>query len=299
MRRLRFGWQGLGFLAVALGIFTFEASAQVSSVDPDRFAIVADLHTPADRTRELRTVKPAETVRKAVEQIDALRPKPAGVIAVGDTVFLKGEPGDYDTLRALTEPFRASKLAFFLVPGNHDSRENMAALFPASTVGGQSPVAGKRVTIVESPKGNWILLDSLDQTNVTPGRLGKEQLEWLAAQLDARSDKPAILVLHHNLELVAGKTKVSGLLDTADFLAVVVPRRQVKAIVFGHTHRWQIAAEQGIHLINIPTTAWPFDPKMPQGWVDARLKADGMSLTLRALDSAHAMQGETRELKWR
>jgi hypothetical protein len=47
------------------------------------------------------------------------------------------------------------------------------------------------VLVIESPKASWFLLDSLHATNVTPGELGAQQHDWLAHELDARSDKAA------------------------------------------------------------------------------------------------------------
>ena len=52
--------------------------------------------------------------------------------------------------------------------------------------------------LVEGPRANWFLLDSLDEPNKTPGVLGDKQVAWLGQALDARANKPAILVAHHN-----------------------------------------------------------------------------------------------------
>ncbi len=43
-----------------------------------------------------------------------------------------------------------------------------------------------------------------------------------------------------------------GLIDTDDLFAVAKPRRNVKAMVFGHTHHWGVERIDDIHLINLP-----------------------------------------------
>ncbi|MGB7933682.1 MAG: hypothetical protein WCH04_15950, partial [Gammaproteobacteria bacterium] len=56
---------------------------------------------------------------------------------------------------------------------------------------GEPPVIDKHVSILETPRANWFLLDSLQRTNDLLGRLGEVQLQWLAKALDARADRPA------------------------------------------------------------------------------------------------------------
>ncbi len=109
-------------------------------------------------------------------------------------------------------------------------------------------------------------MDSLFKTNFTPGLLGKDQLQWLAKSLDARADKPALLIAHHNLE------GLTGLQDAAALLQIAVDHQQVKAYFYGHTHQWKVRREKEIHLVNVPATAWLFDAKEPRGWLDVTLQ---------------------------
>jgi 3',5'-cyclic AMP phosphodiesterase CpdA len=125
--------------------------------------------------------------------------------------------------------------------------------------------------------------------------LGKEQLDWLAAQLDARPEKPALIVAHHNPDPTG---KLNGLKDTHQLLDVLTSRKQAKAFVFGHTHRWQHATVRGLSLVNVPTTAGVFDPAQPRAWLDVRFCADGARLTVHCLDRAHKAEGQVVDLKW-
>jgi 3',5'-cyclic-AMP phosphodiesterase len=134
-------------------------------------------------------------------------------------------------------------------------------------------------------------------TNTTPGKLGEDQLQWLTVALDARADKPALVMVHHNPDPMNPKS--TALTDTDALYAILGPRRQVKALIFGHTHHWEYKQHEGIHLINLPTVAYPFKKGEPNGWVHCRLNDGGGKFELRALDSQHAKQGDTLDLRWR
>jgi 3',5'-cyclic AMP phosphodiesterase CpdA len=140
------------------------------------------------------------------------------------------------------------------------------------------------------------VLDSLEQTLSTPGSLGKEQLAWLAESLDANPNKPALVMVHHN----PGIDGNLGLKDTVEFFEIIRPRKQVKAYIFGHTHRWNLEQDDtGLHLINLPPVAYVFQEGDPSGWVHAAFEEKGMRLELRCVDTSHKAHGQVHHLKWR
>ena len=173
--------------------------------DPNRWVLISDTHIGTHREDAHHGTKPAENFAKTVGQVLALDPRPAGIIISGDLAFLKGQPGDYKLIRELYQPIREAGIPLHLVLGNHDQRENFWAAFPEAKPA--PPAADRQAAVVETPLANWFLMDSLYQTNVTPGLLGKEQLQWLAKALEARTDKPALLVAHHNLDGLIGTAR--------------------------------------------------------------------------------------------
>lgn len=273
-------------------------AAQQVPVDENYWALLADTHIGSSLEQERHNVRPAQRLATAVKAILALRPHPTGVILAGDCAFLEGKTEDYALLAQLLEPLREAGLSLHFALGNHDHRERFLAAFPdalaaAAVLPGE---LGKFVSVVEMPHADCFLLDSLDQVNVTPGRLGEKQLAWLAAALDAQKDKPALILAHHHPDW---EGKSNGLKDTTALFDLLLPRRQVKAYFFGHAHRWSIGRYKEIHLVNLPTTAWLFDPTQPNGFVTIRLQPEGVTLTLHALDGKHPKHGETVELPWR
>jgi Icc protein len=267
-----------------------------SKANPDRWALLSDTHIAADPAATKLDVNMAGHLRAAIAEVLALSTPPQGMLINGDCALDQGLAGDYATFGELLRAVAEAELPTHLALGNHDDREvfwkALKEARPATPL-----LASRQVSIVESPRANWIMLDSLDITRQTPGRLGDDQRAWLATALDARAEKPALVMVHHNP--IFDGDKKTGLLDTAELIAILKPRRHVKALIFGHTHTWRLTEIDGLHLINLPAVAYPFNPSEATGWVDCLLQPDGASLELRAHDTHHPAHGKITELRWR
>ena len=285
-----------GTLAAGAGALLPRWSFAEGAADSEQILFLSDVHVGSRREDELHGAKPAANLSQAVRDVLALKGRPSRAIVTGDCAFLHGEAGDYRLLGELIEPLRKADMEFHFALGNHDRRDRFLAAFPDAQrlADAESKTLDKYVSVLETPTANWFFLDSLRKTGESAGELGKAQLKWLAKSLDARPDKPALLFAHHNPTRLTNH----GMLDTAAFFDVMMPRKQAKAFIFGHTHGWHVAHQAGVHLINIPTTAWLFADQ-PRGFVAGLLKKDGLTLTLHTLDPKHAKHGETHELAWR
>jgi 3',5'-cyclic-AMP phosphodiesterase len=286
---------GAGMLLPRLG------RADEPAVDPNCVVLLADVHIGARTNRRQHGRLPADTektLKAAVADILALAPRPARVIIVGDCAFLYGESGDYAVLGELLKPLRQAGVAVHFALGNHDNRRRFLAAMPEA--GSQAAVdpdkLGKYVSIVETPHANWFLLDSLSEKDGVRGRIGEAQLKWLASALDARGDRPALVVAHHNPD---PHDRENGLKDTDALFKLFESRRQIKAYVYGHTHSWKVTRRPDVHWVNVPGTVWVFDKSQPQGFVTVQLRPDGATFTLHALDRRHAKHGEKIALAWR
>jgi hypothetical protein len=266
-----------------------------SACDANRFALLADTHIAGDPKAVARGVNLHDNLQAVVREIMAGESGPAGVLIGGDLALAKGTSEDYATLLSVLQPLRQRGRPIHLSLGNHDNRERFwQALGEAERK--SSRLDQKHVLVVPAPLVNWFVLDSLDQTDKTPGTLGDEQLKWLGEALDQAADRPAVVMVHHNPNFGTAST---GLVDTQPLCEVLQPRRHVKAVFYGHTHAWDVAQRDGLHWVNLPPTAYVFAAGKPSGWVDARVTADGMTLEVRCLDSQHKQHGQRVELKWR
>lgn len=262
--------------------------------DKHTYAFFSDTHVAADPASVHAGVNMTDNFAGCVRELRVWPVKPAAIIVNGDLAFNHGTPGDYVTFGSLAHPLRALA-PVHLSLGNHDEREHFWQAFPHDAARLES-VPDKQVTFFSSDRANWFLLDSLDVTAQTPGDLGPAQLDWLDRELTARTEKPAIVVCHHPLDV----TGLMGLRDSLALENLLVRHQQVKAFIFGHTHNWNIAQHpSGVHLINLPQTAYAFQPGRPSGWVRATLARDGMELELRCLDPHHPEHAQIKKLKWR
>jgi 3',5'-cyclic-AMP phosphodiesterase len=268
--------------------------ADEKPADENTWALLADPHIAADRSSVARGVNMAGHLTAVCRELTDRPTRPGGVFIAGDCAVHRGESGDYATLLELLRPLREQSLPVHLALGNHDQRERFR-----EALGGEatSPVTDRCVALIRGKRANWFVLDSLDQTLSVPGLLGQAQLNWLAKALDENTDRPALLVIHHN----PGKVdNIEGVKDADALFEVIRPRRQVKAWFFGHTHTWNVARdESGIHLINLPPVGYVFRDGKPSGWVLATLETGGARLELRCVDAARKDHGQVTALEWR
>ena len=283
-------------LAAAAGAALAPKCFAAVELDSNAVALLADPHIAADRATVSNGVNMTEHLESVARELIALRARPGNVMVAGDCAFKSGEVADYASFARLLEPVREAQMPVHLALGNHDNREHFWEALQAEK-SAPHPVPDRQAAIVRSPLANWFILDSLDKTLVTPGLLGKEQLDWLAKTLDENSDKPAVLLVHHNPGKLAN---VEGVKDTEDLFAIIRPRKQVKAWIFGHTHHWSTTEDaSGIHLVNLPPVGYVFQKGDPSGWILARFEKDGFSLEMRCTDPSHARHGQVYPLKWR
>jgi 3',5'-cyclic AMP phosphodiesterase CpdA len=289
---------GLGLLADSVRAQVFGAGVISAYADPNRLALLSDTHVADSLAASSRGVTMANNLWQVTRDVLALRDKPAHVLINGDLAHLHGRATDYTMAVSLLAPLRQAGMPIHVALGNHDSREHLATALPALGIAAPAP-ASRQVTVIELPRANVLMLDSLNRTNQMRGSLGEAQLDWLAKALDARPKKPALVFVHHHPELGFNLIR-GGIADTAALMGVLSPRRQVKALVYGHTHVWSHRQQpDGLHLVNLPSTAYVFSGRQPNGWVDAQLQATGARLQLHTLDPRHPLQGQQLSLAWR
>ena len=281
-----------GGTALLLSRFALSEDRQA---DPNRIALLSDTHINADRSKRDGKVVMYDHLQQAIEEVKALDPAPAAMLVNGDCAHLHGLSDDYHQFVGLIEPIREAGCPIHLAMGNHDNRQNFWQALPADD-NRVKEMDERQVLVIQTPRADWVMLDSLDKTNSTPGILGDSQLDWLAKELDGLTRKPVIVMVHHQ---PTDDPKVMGLMDTSKLLDVLMPRKQVKALLYGHTHVWRVEKRKDLHCINLPAVAYVFNPKEPSGWVDAHLGENGMTLELRCLDKSHPKHGDTHKLMWR
>jgi Icc protein len=279
-----------------LAAFGGRLFAATKPFDPHFWALFSDIHLAADRSLIARGINMSDHFQTASIELLAMEKRPAGFFVCGDCAFNSGETADYAVVRDLLAPIRVGQIPVHLALGNHDNRERFWEALNGEKSDSR-PFPSRQTALIKSSRVNWFILDSLEKTLSTPGLIGEEQLAWLAAALDKERHKPAIVMVHHNPGMMEN---IGGLKDTEQFRAILQPRKQVKACIYGHTHAWHVEQDStGLHWINLPPIAYVFREGDPSGWVSARMEEKSMRLEFHALDRTHRAHGEIYDLEWR
>lgn len=284
-------------ITLGAGLVTCRTGAFASETQEEIVYLLNDTHIAEKHP----TNSPIPShLRQVVNELVHLKQKPACVLINGDLAMKDGQPGDYRHFAKLIRPLREAKIDTHLTLGNHDNRDVFYNVMKEEQP--QAPaVKSRHISVVQTKYANFFLLDSLHKTMVTQGTLGKEQRAWLAKALDTHSDKPAIIVTHHNPRLGGDPVHFpGGLTDSVELWELLAARPQVKAYIHGHIHHRGNAAHQGIHIFNTPATSYVGNPdKSTTGWTIAKLSPKGITLTTRTNDENHAWNQQSKTLNWR
>ena len=295
----------------------------------DSFALLSDTHllsaesiarhySASKAAREKRAIDVSKNFDLAAAQVDALPQRPAAMILNGDCVHVGGKD-EYSQL--------ATKFALFnetpihVTMGNHDHRGDFINAFREQRSNDRVLMGKRHVSVLKSRHANFVLLDSLtmkapDRPVKGPGILGKEQLEWFEAVLESESDKPTIVMFHHNMdpseeyqqrlgheEVIvksAGPFKglAGGLEDSDTLLDIIQKNPHVKAVVTGHMHQFRIFKWRKVHFISLPSVGYTFHASEPVGWIRLLLRDGGANLELQTLDTKHSRHQTSAKLLW-
>ena len=226
-------------------------------------AQISDMHITPPGSQLYGRIDTAAFLARAVAHLSGLDPRPDAVIATGDLVD-RGSVEEYRHLRDLLAPLG---LPVYLIPGNHDRRDSLRAVF-----GDQAwmPDSGFVQYAVEAGPLRLVGLDTLVEGKGY-GALCGERLDWLEARL-GESDRPTIVFMHHP-PFACGihAFDTMRLNEGEERLAEIVGRhRHVERVLCGHVHRAIQRRWAGTLAAVAPSTAH-------QGTLDLR---DGAPLSL-------------------
>ena len=276
-------------LAFAAGVATLGPRSVLGEAEDDatRWAFVSDTHIPCDPDRRCRGSYPYHNLCEIVAHVQASFAD--GLVITGDLARRRGRIEAYENLKVVLTPL-ARERPVYLGIGNHDDRRVFFRTF-GGTTSVKHPVENRHILTVTIGPVRLVVLDTLYVVNMMPGLLGRPQLSWLDRLLRACDDRPTILCLHH--------TPKVELLDTGRFFEIIAPVTKVKAVVYGHSHKYAYSQYKGIHLINLPAAGYNFSSKQPIGWVEAHLTARAGCFTLHAIAGNRTRAEKTERLCWR
>jgi 3',5'-cyclic-AMP phosphodiesterase len=220
-------------------------------------AQISDSHI----TLEQGAVKPehdtAIRLQHAVAHLMRLPAPPDVVLVTGDCVH-HGSLPEYERFRAL---LRSLTMPVYVVPGNHDDRDQMLALFGTQ---GSAPLPGFVQYVVDDWPVRLIALD----THVPQrdgGYLCAQRLAWLEERLAEAPGRPTVIYMHHP-PFPTGLAAFDqiGLANADAFGAIVARHPQIERIVTGHVHMTMLRRFRGTLAMSCAATAYQMLPDVRQ-----------------------------------
>ncbi|NMG37663.1 phosphodiesterase [Chelativorans sp. ZYF759] len=195
-------------------------------------AQISDAHVGVPGTLFYNRFDTAGALRRAVEELNLLDPRPDVVLFTGD-LGDKGTPEEYVFIREL---LAALEIPLFVIPGNHDNRAAMLAAF------GDVPYLDGADEFfhyaVDDHPVRLVGLDTVNPSEFGAGEMCGARLDWLDRTLGAQPDRPTVIFMHHppfdtgivhmdRIKCANGKA----------FAEIVARHPQVERVLCGHVHR--------------------------------------------------------------
>lgn len=210
---------------------------------------LSDLHIREPGRLAYGRIETAPYLRRAIETVLRMPQQPHAVVITGDLTDF-GRTAEYEHLRELLKPL---SMPVYMMPGNHDSREQIRRTFADHAYLGEQGFVQFSV-----PVGSLqlIALDTVD-AGASAGLLCAQRLGWLARQLALHSGKPVVIAMHHPpFQTLIGHMDAIGLLHGAQELEELVARHpNVERIICGHLHRSIQVRFGGTIAMTVPSPA--------------------------------------------
>lgn len=216
---------------------------------------ITDPHLHAKSDGTLLGMNTESSLKLIIDRISAEVPDIDMILATGD-IAQDSSVQAYKNFLELIKPLNAPMR---WIPGNHDSRENMAEV-------GQGLDHGE--PIVEL--GDWVivLLDSVESGRVY-GNLADDQFELLEESLKKYADRHVLVTFHHHpVPMNSRWIDQIGVRNRERFQALIKPYTNIRAVVCGHVHQHSDRVIDGIRYISTPSTCVQFLPESQDFGID-------------------------------
>lgn len=212
-------------------------------------AHISDPHITAPGRLAYGVAPVGDWLARTVAHINALDPSPDLVVLTGDVTF----GGTHEEALEAQRLLSALRCPWFLIPGNHDSRETLWSVF------GGSPACPSRADghlsyAVDNFPLRLIALDST-RPGHPGGALDAPRADWLRARLAEAPDQRSLILMHHPpIKFGVLETDEDGFEGHADLAEILAGTDKIARILCGHIHLAAHATWQGTTISTAPAT---------------------------------------------
>jgi len=240
-------WSVVGGVPRALGA-TRAGDVAPAAATTLTFAQISDTHIGFRKEANPDVVG---SLRRAMDDINALPQRPAFVVHTGDVSHLS-RPEEFGQARELLQELRVERV--HTVPGEHDTLDDGVAGYLRVF---DHDAAGRAYFSFDQGGVHFVGLNNV--LNFKPGTLaalGDDQLAWLKRDLAGKSSSTPIVVLAHIPMWTVWEPWGWGTADSAEALALLRPFGSV-TVLNGHIHQVLQKVEGNVALHTAMSLAYP------------------------------------------
>lgn len=192
---------------------------------------LTDLHIREPGRLAYGRIDTAPYLQRAVQSVLRLRQRPDAVVITGDLSDF-GRAAEYAHLAQLLAPL---DMPVYLMPGNHDERDQLRRSFPTHTYLGDAGFVQFSVSV----GGLRLLAIDTCVAGQSHGALCDARLAWLESQLEVSRSEPVVIAMHHPpfRTLIGHMDNICLLEGAAELESLVARFPNVERVICGHLHR--------------------------------------------------------------
>jgi 3',5'-cyclic AMP phosphodiesterase CpdA len=201
-----------------------------------KFVVMSDLHLVPEGEVSL-TLDTAARLERAVETVVERYGDADFCVLAGDLADL-GQAAAYERLKRIVARL---PIPAYITLGNHDDRPTFLEVFGAEF----AAETGKIDKVIDAKGYRIVVLDSSEPGRVD-GVLEPVQIEWLKARLAEATDRPVIVILHHNANALHINSDRIRMLEPDAFIAALRTHPDIRQVIAGHVHLTSAATYRGL-----------------------------------------------------
>jgi len=218
---------------------------------------ITDLHLSKNKKNELYNINTYNSAKIVIDHIAKYKQGHEYLIITGDI----SEDSTADSYSHLLDLLKPIKSNIYLMPGNHDSYEQIKLCCSRSTV--------KNDIFFSNDK--WIIFMFNTKKEHSPnGFLKQDEIEVFEKLLSDYPNKDFMVFLHHHPVLIESESMDAMMIENAQLLIdLIKSHNNIKGVSWGHIHNVFETEINNAKLFSSPSTCFQSKPKSKTFTVDS------------------------------
>ena len=219
---------------------------------------ITDTHLFAQREKNLLGIQTVDSYDAVIQHAQQYAGACAAVLSTGDL----SQDHSVASYVHFSERIKTLNMPCYWLPGNHDVQ---SVMLPSLLNEGLA-----QTKQIVSEHWQIILLDS-QLAGVPHGHLTEQQLAFLQEKLQEFPEKHTLISVHHHILPVGSAWLDQHILkNNAEFIELIKPFSNVKAVLSGHVHQAFDVVQEGVRYITSPSTCVQFKPNNNEFALDSQ-----------------------------